>query len=168
MKNLLILFFVCVCVFLSGCSSAPVPIEFSKVCELENSGKYFETTGYLDNTGDLNCSGKQGGNMTCNLMFKKDANAGIDINKVISYELNPTEVFRAYVLLGDSANGLKKKEYKNFKKEDMEFIANDNSILTIKDKVKITGKAYVSNDPTIKPPGNPLSCSINVDKIEKQ
>jgi hypothetical protein len=168
MKNLLILFFVCVCVFLSGCSSTPVPTEFSKVCELENSGKYLETTGYLDLTGDLYCSSDKSGKMTCGMMFKKDENIEIDINKVINYQMNQAELFRVSVLFGDSINNLKKKEYDKFSKEKIEFIANDNSILTIKDKVKITGKAYVSNDPTIKPPGNPLSCSINVDKIEKQ
>jgi hypothetical protein len=167
MKNCLFLF-VAGFAFLSfGCNKTPVSVEFSKVCELQNDGRYLETTGYLDNVGDLNCSGKQGGNMTCSLMFKKAENFEIDINKVIKNEENPAEVFRAYVLLGDSANGLKKKEYKNFKKEDMEFVANDNSIITVKDKVKITGKARVMSDTNIDK--NPyINCSINVDKIEKQ
>jgi hypothetical protein len=168
MKNCLFLF-VAGFVFLSfGCNKTPISVEFSKVCELQNDGNYLETTGYLDNIGDLNCSGKQGGNMTCGLMFKKDQNFDIDINKFNRYELNPSEVFRTNVLLGDSANSLKKKEYTNFKKGDMEFIGNDNSIITIKDKVKITGKARVWNDPTIKDAAKSLSCSIDVEKIEKQ
>jgi hypothetical protein len=168
MKNCLFIFIAGFALLSFGCNKTPISVEFSKFCELQNDGNYIETTGYFDNVSDLNCSGKQGGNMTCNLMFKKDVNAKIDINKVISYELNPTEVFRAYVLLTDSANSLKKKEYKNFKKEDMEFIGNDNSIIGIKDKVKITGKARVWNDPTIKDAAKSLSCSIDVDKIEKQ
>jgi hypothetical protein len=168
MNNLLFVIIIGVIMLISGCNSTPVSVEFSKVCELQNDGKYLETTGYLDNIGDLYCSGKQGGNMTCGMEFKKDENFFIDINKSISSELNPTEVFRVNVLLGDSANSLKKKEYAHFKKEDMEFIGNDNSIITIKNKVKITGKARVNNDPTLKAPANPLSCSINVDKIEKQ
>lgn len=168
MKNYFILLIAGLSLASFGCSSPPVPVEFSKVCELANNGNYVETTGYLDNSGDLNCSDKQGGDMKCSLKFKKDENVVIDMEKLIKYDTNQAELFTAYVFLRDSANSLKKKEYKRFKKEDMEFIGNDNSIITIKDKVKITGKARVQNDPTIKAPGNPLSCSIDVDKIEKQ
>jgi hypothetical protein len=167
MKNCLFIFVAGFAFMSFGCNKTPVPVEFSKVCELQNDGNYVETTGYLDNTGDLNCSGKQGGDMRCGLMFKKDRNFEIDINKLIKSEQNPTEVFRINVLLGDAANSLKKKEYKNFKKDDMEFICNDNSIIGIKDKVKITGKARVMSDTNIdKKPY--INCSIDVDKIEKQ
>ncbi len=168
MRRFLFLFVASVVLLSFGCSSTPVPVEFAKACELQNDGKYLEVTGYLDNVGDLGCSGKQGGNMTCSLFFKKDANIDIDTNKIISYDLNPSEVFPTYVLLSDSANSLKKKEYAHFSKEQMEFITNDNSTITLKDKVKITGKARVWNDPTIKDAAKSLSCSITVDKIEKQ
>ncbi len=167
MKNLLFVIIIGVIILIPGCNSTPVPVEFSKACELQNDGKYLEVTGYLDNIGDLYCSGKQGGNMTCPLSFKKDLNIEIDINKSITNELNPAEIFSTNVLLGDSANSLKKKEYKNFKKEDMEFIGNDNSIISIKDKVKITGKVRVMSDTNIdKKPY--ISCIVYVDKIEKQ
>jgi hypothetical protein len=167
MKNLLFVIIIGVIMFISGCNSTPIPVEFSKVCELQNDGKYFEVTGYLDNVGDLNCSGKQGSDMTCSLEFKKDENVVIDIEKQIKYDTNKAELFTTYVFLRDSANSLKKKEYAHFKKEDMEFIGNDNSIITIKDKVKITGKARVMSSTNIdKKPY--INCSINVDKIEKQ
>jgi hypothetical protein len=152
MKNCLFIFIAGFALLSFGCNKTPISVEFSKFCELQNDGNYIETTGYFDNVSDLNCSGKQGGNMTCNLMFKKDVNAEIDINKLIKNEENPTEVFSTY---------------KNFKKEDMEFIGNDNSIITLKDKVKITGKTRVMSSTNIdKKPY--INCSITVDKIEKQ
>jgi hypothetical protein len=167
MKNYLFLFVAGLAFLSFGCNQTPVPVEFSKVCELQNDGSYLETTGYLDNIGDLNCSGKQGGNMKCSLVFKKDENVDIDINKSIRNELSPTEVFTIYVLLGDSANSLKKKESALFKKKEMEFIGNDNSIITLKDKVKITGLLRSMKSTDIK--GNPyVNCSLNISKIEKQ
>ncbi len=167
MKNLLFVTIIGVIILISGCNSTPIPVEFSKACELQNDGKYLEVKGYLDNIGDLNCSGKQGGDMRCPLNFKKDEDTYIDINKKIKNEEDPSATFLISVLLGDSANSLKKKEYAHFKKEDMEFIGADNSIITLKNKVKITGKARVMNSTNIdKKPY--ISCLMYVDKIEKQ
>jgi hypothetical protein len=145
MKNYLILAIIVICGAAGGCSTSGTPIEYSKACTPENDGKYFEVSGFLNDTGNVFCSNIGGGSVKCGFSFKENPKDTKDMGADI-----PT---------GKVANSVEELK-SSYKREDIKIRDNNSAIINLADKVKLTGKLSAV-------PGSDR-CFITVDKIEKQ
>jgi hypothetical protein len=135
-----------------ACSRTPEPegtaVEYGKVCALENNGKRVNSEGYLGLGSSIFCSGKSG-DVTCRLDFKEQPDSKRDIT--------------AYVTEGTGANQMEKVP-DNYKSTDLKLRADDSSMISPSDRVKISGDVISMN---VGPNGE-NSCSITVKKIERR
>jgi hypothetical protein len=136
----------------SACSRRPEPegiaVEYGKLCALENNGKRVNTEGYLELGSTSFCSGKKG-DISCRLDFKEQPDSARNIT--------------AYVTEGNGANQMEKVP-DNYKPSDLKLRAEDSSMISPRDKVKISGDVISMN---VGPNGE-NSCSITVKKIERR
>jgi len=144
MKQVFILAVVFVCSIFTGCSKTAVPVDISKACAVENDGKYFVTSGFLDDKGSIFCSNIGGGRLDCSL-------------DVIASP-GGTRVFGAEIEQGSGSSEIEEMP-SGYKKEDIKIRDNSGNLIKLSDKVNLTGKLSVA-------PGGSV-CFMEVDKIEK-
>lgn len=129
-----------------GCSgdNAVVQANLLDACSTANQGKNVTTSGYLDDGNGLMCSNPGAARMTCGY----------------SVLTNPggSKVFSAFINNGSGANQAEKMPA-GYKKEDLKIHDDKGSVITLSDKVKLTGKMTVLADRR--------GCSMDVDKIER-
>lgn len=153
MTKTIFLVFCCGAVSLfSACSRAPEPdgiaVEYANVCALENNNKRVTTEGYLVLGSSTFCSGKKG-DVSCRLDFMEKPES--------------TKDFTAYVTEGTGANQMEKLP-RSYKRDDLKLRANDGSMVSPQDKVRVTGEVIsVKTGAT-----GEISCSITVKKIERR
>ncbi|HTK37972.1 MAG TPA: hypothetical protein VL325_05725 [Pyrinomonadaceae bacterium] len=144
MKHVFILAVIFVCSSFAGCSKTAVPVDISKACAVENDGKYFVTSGFLDDKGSIFCSNIGGGRLDCSL-------------DVIASP-GGTRVFGAEIEQGSGASEIEELP-SGYKKEDIKIHDNSGNVIKLSDKVNLTGKLSVAPDGSV--------CFMEVDKIEK-
>jgi hypothetical protein len=142
MKYYLILT-ICCLGFTLGCNKTGTPVEFSQACNIENEKKYLEVSGFLDDKGSVYCSNRSG-RMECSFKLKE----------------NPTgeKTIGAEIEVGTAANTVEELK-KNFKREDIKIRDNNGNIISLTDKVKLTGQMSITPDGKV--------CFMTVTKIEK-
>jgi hypothetical protein len=146
MKNHLILMIIfAVCLFAAGCSTAGVPVEYSKACSSENDNKYIEVGGFLNGKTSVFCSNIGGGSVKCGFSFKESPTSEKDMG--------------ADIEVGTGANTVEELP-KDYKSENVKIRDNNGNVINLADKVKLTGKLSVV-------PGSER-CFMTVKKIEKQ
>lgn len=135
-----------------ACSRRPEPegtaVEYGKLCALENNSKRVNAEGYLGLGSTIFCSGKSG-DVTCRLDFKEQPDSKRNIT--------------AYISEGSGANQMEKVP-DNYKASDLKLRADDKSMISPRDKVKIIGDVLSMNAG----PNGENSCSITVKKIERR
>lgn len=120
-----------------------VPVEFSKACGAENSGKLIQLTGYLADQGSIFCRNFTGA-MKCGLKLLE--NPGSE---------NPITVD---VSQGTSANQIEEIK-RGYKAEDVRIRDNGGNVINLANKLKVTRKMLVSVENNV--------CNMAVSKIEK-
>ena len=133
-----------VCCVLAGCDQPAVPVEFSKACAVEYEKKQVEMRGFLSARGSVFCSNRSG-RMECGITFTETPGA----QKSIS----------AYIEQGSGANNVEKLK-SGYKREDVKIHDNHGKIISLAEKVKLTGKLNVTPDLS--------TCFVDVAKIETQ
>ena len=131
-------------VFSSACAKDAVPVDISGICAADNEKKYVSTSGYLDDRGSIFCSNIGGGRMNC----------GMDV--VASP--GGAKVFSADIEDGGSADEIEKLE-SGYKKEDIKIHDDKGAVISLSDKVKLTGQMSITPDGSV--------CFMTVDKIER-
>lgn len=144
MRIYIILIVFTAILFSAGCNSKGEPVELAKACAPDFDKKYVEVAGFLDDKGGVFCSNIGGGDVKCGFKLL-EAPGG---EKVMS----------ADIVQGTWANNVEKLE-RGYKKEDIKIHDNSGSVISMSDKVKLTGTMMVTPDQTV--------CLIKVDKIEK-
>jgi hypothetical protein len=144
MKHYLLLALMFVCAALMACDQPATPMEFGSVCTPENDGKAAAVTGYFFDDGHMFCSNTSG-RMECSIKFA--AKPGDE------------KGFSAEIEQGTWANDVEKVE-SSYKTSDIKIHDNSGAILSLSDKVKITGKISTTPDNSV--------CFLTVKKIEKQ
>lgn len=135
-------------IFVSGCGVSGEPIEFSKICDQANDGKYFQVSGVLMPRSSIYCSNR-GGRMECGMDLLEAAGSQ---NKI-----------SADVEVGSGANSMDEVP-SGFKKEDLKVRDNaGNQIALGSDTAKFTGKMLIA--PAA--PGGQGVCLMQVHKIER-
>jgi hypothetical protein len=136
------------CAFaLSGCAK-PVAVAFDQVCTKENNDKYISVEGYLKTGVTVLCS-SHGGTRTCGLelLDKPDGQSKISV---------------------DIEEGTGKSQMealpKNYGSDDLKIRAQDGSMVSTRDRVRIIGTASTDTGA-----GNSslTVCFVKVAKIEK-
>jgi len=130
--------------FLAGCKRDAVRADLSNICSPDNEKKYVVTSGYLNDGGSIFCSNIGGGRMDCSLDVI--ANAG------------GKRVFGAEIEEGNGASEIEKLS-SGYKKEDIKIHDNNGGIISLSDKVTLTGQMSIAPDGSV--------CFMEVDKIEK-
>lgn len=124
------------------------PIEFSRVCEADNSGKYFQTSGVIAQRGSIFCS-SIGGRREC----------GFDLLESPGSD----KKLRIDILEGSGSSTVDKVE-RGYKAEDITIRDSaGNRVALNTDVVKLTGKVSVA--PAT--PGNEGTCFMQVDSIDR-
>ena len=131
-------------VFSSACTKQAVPVDIANICAADNDKKYVSTSGYLDDRGSIFCSNIGGGRMNC----------GMDV--VASP--GGAKVFSADIEEGSSADEIEKLE-SGYKREDIKIHDDKGAVISLSDKVKLTGKMTLTPDGSV--------CFMTVDKIER-
>jgi len=144
MRNNLLLAFFAICLFSSACNTVGEPVEFAKACSPDYEKKVVEISGFLSDKGGVFCSNIGGGPVKCGIKLTEAAES----EKSIS----------ADIVQGTWANNIEKLE-RGYKKEDIKIHDNDGNIISIADKVKITGTLNTTGDPNV--------CFVSVAKITK-
>jgi len=142
MKKRIILFIAVV--FSSACTKNAVPVDIANICAADNEKKYVSTSGYLDDRGSIFCSNIGGGRLNC----------GMDV------VANPggNKVFSADIEQGSGADEIEKLE-SSYKKEDIKVHDDKGAVISLSDKVKLTGQMSITPDGSV--------CFMTVDKIER-
>lgn len=152
MKTLPTLFVVSMGLLAIGCNNAPIPVQHSRACNVENNGKYVEIVGFFYPPEKVFCTNSSG-RMMCHIELE---------------ELRPgTGTLRAEIEEGSGANNFEKppRDYDVYQIHINDNKRNrvrlSNRILTSKesfDRVKVTGRIKTGSD----------GCLMRVTKIEKQ
>ena len=124
----------------SGCSQ-PISIELSNACDLHNEKKYVRVSGFLDDDGSVFCS-NIGGRMHCDFVLTETPGGAKKMGVALDQ--------------GSAANAVEKL-VSGYKRGDIKIHDNNGSIISLENKVSLTGRMSVATD----------VCSITVDKIEK-
>lgn len=145
MKSYLILTVIsAACLFAACGNKTGVPIEFSKACSPENEKKYVEIGGVLAAKGGVFCSNIGGGRIECGFTLKEkpgdDDGVRVDIEQ------------------GSSSNSVEKLQ-SGYKPEDIKIRDNSGNLISLADKVRLTGEMNVMPDGKF--------CFLKVTKIEK-
>lgn len=151
MKTLPTLFVVSMGLLAIGCNNAPIPVQHSRACNVENNGKYVEIVGFFYPPEKVFCTNSSG-RMMCH----------IDLE-----ELRPgTGTLRAEIEEGSGANNFEKPAqvyeaaglhiYDN-KRNRVKFSGRIFSEKASYDKIKLTGSIKTGSD----------GCLLRVTKIEK-
>lgn len=128
----------------TGCSVQGEPIDFSKVCSVENDAKTIEVKGVLTERGSLFCS-NTGGRMECGFDLLESAGSA---NKL-----------RVDIEQGSGSNTVDKVE-RGYRKEDIKIRDNTgNEVKLDTDLIKATGKVSVAPDGSV--------CFMQLRKIER-
>jgi hypothetical protein len=130
--------------FFVGCTKEAVPVELSKVCSPDNEKKYIVTTGFLNDRGSIFCSNIGGGRMNC----------GMDVGAAPGGD----KVFGADIEEGSGASEIEKLA-RGYKREDIKIHDNNGSVISLADKVTLTGQMSISPDGRV--------CFMTVDKIDR-
>jgi hypothetical protein len=144
MKYYLLLALMFLCAALMACDQPAAPMEFGSVCTPENDGKAAAVTGYFFDDGHMFCSNTSG-RMECSIKF--------------SAKPSDEKGFGAEIEQGAWANDVEKVE-SSYKTSDIKIHDSSGAILSLSDKVKITGKISTTPDNSV--------CFLTVKKIEKQ
>lgn len=137
-----------VSLFVSGCAVSGEPIEFSKVCDQANDGKYLQVSGVLNARSSVYCSNR-GGRMECGLDLLESAGSANRIS--------------ADIEVGSGANTMDEVP-KSYSKEALKVRDNSGNVITLgTDVAKFTGKMLIA--PAA--PGGQGVCLMQVQKIEK-
>jgi hypothetical protein len=133
-----------VCFALPACSKGPAqPIDFVNSCKIENDKKYVEISGYLNDKGGIFCS-NTGGRMDCGFTLNENLNGGNEM--------------RVDIEQGSGSNEIEKLE-SGYRRSDIKLHDNSGSVISLSDKVRITGEMNVLPDGKF--------CFIEVSKIER-
>ena len=144
MKN--ILFVIFLAAILSACGAkGPLEASILDVCSPDNQNKDVSTSGYLDDGKEgLLCSNPGAERMSCGY-------------SVLTNPRGP-KVSSAFIDQGSGANQ-GEKPAAGYKKEDLKIHDNKGSLVSLSDRVKLTGKMTVLAERR--------GCIMIVDKIEK-
>ncbi|HMV45735.1 MAG TPA: hypothetical protein PK079_18020 [Leptospiraceae bacterium] len=138
------IFLITIFFFLTvGCGVKGKPVEYKDACNLENNDTYIEVSGYLNYGGSVYCSSTSG-RMDCGFDFLENTNSqkGFSVN----------------IEQGSSSNSVEKFE-SGYKKEDIKIRDDKGKIISLSDKVTVTGKIRTVKEPDV-------VCYIKVYKIE--
>jgi hypothetical protein len=141
------LFVILLTAAVSACGGAKSAIQVSllEVCSENNQDKDVTTSGYLDDgKNGLLCSNPGAKRMSCGY-------------SVLTNPGGP-KVFSAFIDNGSGANQ-GEKPAAGYKKEDIKVHDDKGSVISLSDKVKLTGKMMVLADRR--------GCTMTVDKIER-
>src|SRR5690349_18110283 len=128
MKKAVLLFTALV--FISACTKKEaVPVDIGNICAADNEKKYVSTSGYLDDRGSIFCSNIGGGRLDC----------GLDV--VASP--GGSKVFSADIEQGSSADEIEKLE-SGYKKGDIKIHDDKGAVISLSDKVKLTGQMSIT------------------------
>lgn len=144
MRIYLILVVAVASMIFSACEQPATPMEFGSICTPENDGKAASVSGYFYDDGHMFCSNTSG-RMECSVKFV--ARPGDE------------KGFSAEIEQGSYANDIEKVE-SSYKTSDIKIHDNTGAILSLADKVKITGKISTTPDNSV--------CFVTVRKIGKQ
>lgn len=130
---------------LAACDQAgpATPMEFSKACAVENEKKVVEMSGFVSPGRSVFCSNRSG-RMECGFRFTETAGAEKGIT--------------AYIEQGTGANSVEKLK-SSYKREDVKIRDHSGNLISLADRVKLTGKLSVTPDLSV--------CFIDVKKIQK-
>lgn len=141
-------FVLIIAVISIGCTvESGVPTEFASACSAENDKKVIEVAGFLEPRKFMYCSNRSG-RMEC----------GFDLKESLGSE----KVVRVEIEQGDSANMASKLE-SGFKPEDVKIRDNAGSVISISEKVRVTGTMSIV--PAVQ--GSDGVCFMQVSKIER-
>jgi hypothetical protein len=133
------LFFIALTI---ACNKTGVPVELANACVGDNDGKYLSTSGFLDDKGSIFCS-NTGGRMDCSLDFLASPGG----QRVLGAEIEQ----------GSGSSEIEKFA-SGYKREDLKIHDANGALVSLSDKIRITGKLSVV-------PGS--TCFMEIDKIEK-
>jgi hypothetical protein len=137
-------------VLFAGCNKPAAPLEYTSACDAANDGKDFAVTGYLNDQGSTFCSNIGGGPVTCGFPFLQ--------------KLGDAKGFTAYIAEGSSADEVENLA-NGYKKEDIKIHDHTGKIISLNDKVTLSGKMSVQKDPS---PQHNDTCFVTVRRIDKQ
>lgn len=145
MKRLLLaLTIFCGFAFAACAAKQGEPVDIANACKPESDQKYYEIAGYLSASGSVFCSNIGSSRVECGLDFT-DAPGG-------------SKKFSADIAQGSGANSIEKLE-SGYKDSDIKIRDNGGQLISLSDKVKITGKMSTTPDGSV--------CFMQVDRIEK-
>jgi hypothetical protein len=128
----------------SACTKEAVPVDINNICVADNEKKYVSTSGYLDDRGSIFCSNIGGGRMNCGL----DVVASPGGKRVLGADIEE----------GSGADEIEKLP-SGYKREDIKIHDNKGAVISLADKVKLTGEMSIAPDGSV--------CFMKVDKIER-
>lgn len=126
-----------------GCDAKGKPTNYKDACNLENNDINIEVGGYINDGGSIYCSSTSG-RYECGFDFLSD--------------LNSQKGFSVSIKEGSSSNSVEKLE-SGYKKEDIKIHDDNGKIISLANKVTLTGKIR-----TVKEPDE--VCYMKVYKIE--
>ena len=124
------------------------PTDLASACNPDNEKKYLEVGGYIVAGSSVFCSNIGGGRLECGLDFS-DAPDG-------------QRKMGAEVAQASGANAIEKLP-SGYKKEDIKIRDNAGNVISLNDKVRVTGKMSIGPGSG----GTPGVCFMTVEKIEK-
>ena len=144
MKQTLLIILLAAIISACGAKTA-VQVNLLEVCSPDNQDKDVTASGYLDDgEKGLLCSNPGAKRMSCGY-------------SVLTNPGGP-KVFSAFIDNGNGANQAEKMPA-GYKKEDIKVRDEKASVISLADKVKLTGRMTVL--------ANRMGCSMEVDKIER-
>lgn len=130
----------------AGCTAkVGEPIDFANSCKIENDGKYVAITGFLKDGGSIFCSNIGSSTVNCSLTLTETADAAKGLKVDIEQ--------------GSGSNEIEKFEG-SYKKENLKIRDNVGQMISVGDRVMLTGKFSVTPDAAL--------CFMHADTIEKQ
>ena len=139
-----ILLFITLVISSACTKQEAVPVDIGNICAADNEKKYVSTSGYLDDRGSIFCSNIGGGRLNC----------GMDV--VTSP--GGKKVFGADIEEGSGADEIEKLA-SGYKKEDIKIHDDKGAVISLSDKVKLTGQMSIAPDGSV--------CFMKVDRIER-
>ena len=143
-------YIVLVLLILLGCNEKGIPVSYQDSCNLENNDKVLEVQGYLSDGGSLYCSSTSG-RYECGFEFKNS--------------LEDKENYSANIAVGTGSNEVEELK-SGYTSADIKVHDDTNAIVSLSEKVKITGKIHAYKDDT-SPEPDKVHCYIKVTKIVK-
>ena len=137
-------------VILLGCNEKGIPTSYPDSCKLENTDKTLEIQGYLSDGGSLYCSSTSG-RYECGFEFRNSP--------------GDAEKYSADIAVGTSRNAVEELK-SGYAPSDIKIYDDTKALISLSDKVKITGKIRAFKDET-SPEPEKVHCYIKVYKIEK-